>query len=300
MTGGAETSAGEVVQLALHSTEGRVALVATVAASAMASSTRPWSMSRCRTSARTSTRPSADLQWVLTGYLRRAGVVDPPRRRARRPLRAPQGLRDRHGVVRRWRRCSAASRPTSRSSSPRACCRASAARLLTPGQPGDPAGELPRAGPGHGRGRVVRPRRRRRRDRPVRRRVPRRRARLAVGVPHQRARRRARDRLRPRVRSPRSRDPDAGGRLDLVGAGTRRGQPGREHVGAHREPDRAGWTDPRRSLGRRRRRGRSASSRSSSACCTAARSARPAGAVPRPHVHRHEPADRSCSTARSA
>ncbi len=37
MTGGSETGAGEVVELALHSAQGRVALVATVAASAMAS-----------------------------------------------------------------------------------------------------------------------------------------------------------------------------------------------------------------------------------------------------------------------
>ena len=56
------------------------------------------------------------------------------------------------------------------------------------------------------------------RDRALRRRVARRRSRVALGVPHQRARRRARRGLRL-ASVPETRDPHAARGLDVVGAG---------------------------------------------------------------------------------
>ena len=97
---------------------------------------------------------------------------------------------------------------------PRSRCRAADAR-----QPRNPAGELPQGRPGQGRGRVVGPGRGRRRDRAVRRRVARRRAGLAVGLPDQRSRRGARRSCARTLRCRRSRDPHAARGLDLVGAG---------------------------------------------------------------------------------
>ena len=58
----------------------------------------------------------------------RARVPDPARRGARRPLRPAADLRDRHGLVRRSRPCSAARRRTSRCWSSRASCKGSAPR----------------------------------------------------------------------------------------------------------------------------------------------------------------------------
>ena len=102
------------------------------------------------------------LQWVLTGYLLALGLADPARRRAGRPVRAPQGLRDRHGVVRR--RVAAVRRGAEHRGARRRPGAAGRRRgAAHPRQPGDPAGELRPGRSGQGRGRVVRARRCRRR-----------------------------------------------------------------------------------------------------------------------------------------
>ena len=76
-----------------------------------------------------------------------AGQPDPARRLARRPLRSPAGLRDRHGLVRRRRRCCAAWRPTraaDRGPHPAGRRR----RAAHAGQPGDDPGRLRPRRPG--------------------------------------------------------------------------------------------------------------------------------------------------------
>ena len=155
-------------------------------------------------------------------------------------------------------------------------------------QPRHPAGELPRERPGQGRGRVVGPRRRRGRDRAVRRRLARRRAGLAVGLPDQRARRRARrscartPRCRRRATRTRRAASTWSARASPSSASApRRGRSPKRARAAGRAPAcLAAGVD----RGRRHRRLRVADA-------ARPRSARSARAVPQPRVHRDEPGD---------
>src|SRR4249919_577450 len=69
MPAGSEVGAGGVVQLALHATSGRVALVATVAASAMASLDATVVNVALPHIGEEFDATVSQLQWVLTGYL---------------------------------------------------------------------------------------------------------------------------------------------------------------------------------------------------------------------------------------
>ncbi len=213
----------------------------------------------------------------------RALFVDPARRRARRPVRAPR-VRDRHGVV-RGRVCCAARHPTSKCSSARECCKASARHCLTPGSLailqvsfrqedraqavgawsglGGVAGAI---GPFLG-GWLV--------DGPGWRWA------FLINVPSPRSSSSA------PAAVPETRDPHAA-RASTCSARDRRGEPRRRDVGAHRSRttrlDRLPRRRRRRDRGRRCRRVRVAHA-------PHGRSARSADALPQSRVHGHEPGD---------
>ena len=93
-----------------------------------------------------------------------------------------------------------------------------AAAMLTPGQPGHPPGVVRPARPRPGDRRVVRAGRRGDGHRAVPRRLARRRRLVAVDLPAQRAARHRRRSRSPSRHVPESRDPDATGRVDWLGA----------------------------------------------------------------------------------
>ncbi len=286
MTGGAETSAGEVAQLALHSSQGRVALVATVAASAMASlDATVVNVALPHIGEEFDATVSA-LQWVLTGYLVALASL----------ILLGGALGDRFGrrkvfmIGTVW--FAAASllcgvAPNIEVLIAARVLQGVGGALLTPGslailqasfRESDRAAAV---GAWSGLGGVAG------RDRPIRGRCTRRRTGLALGIPDQHARGRDGTRLRATgntgdARSVR-RSPARLGR-----SGACRGGPGDEHLGPDR--GRTARLDRHRGAGFRRCLG-CHPHRICVAHAARSRSAGATSAVPQPHLHSREPAD---------
>ena len=192
------TATGDVAsELVLRSSRGRIALAATVGASAMASLDATVVNVALPHIASDLDADVTALQWVLTGYLLGlssfillAGALGDR-------LGTATHLRHRNGLVRRCVaavRCGTERRRARRDPDPPGRGR----RAPHAGEHGDPAGQLPRVRPGGGRRRVVGARRCRRCRRALHRRRIGGRTRVALGVPDQRPSVRRGHRVRPR------------------------------------------------------------------------------------------------------
>ncbi|OCC10091.1 hypothetical protein A3Q37_03908 [Streptomyces sp. PTY087I2] len=226
-------------------------------------------------------RPPVDRQ-RLHAHARRA---DPPRRGARGPVRAAAGVRGGSGVVRgrlpALRDRAERGGPHRRPGAPGRRRRAAHARV-----PRAHPGQFPSGRPGAGRGTLVRVRRGRGGRGAVRRRLARRRARLAVGVPAESAARRD---LRTRRAPPRTGVAGSGGARPVRcaggrprGAGARRGDVRADRgagAGCVAGGDRVGRR--RAAAGGRVRTGRAAAGRPHAAAVD----------LPLPAVHLGQPGD---------